>query len=461
MRRWQQIREIFTLSDASFLALRCAAVLGGGIWILLAPLSQAEQAGLLKALLVFSAYGFLLYVLILLRPDRIRYFYLLSLAFDLLFVSWLVTFSNRFDNSFFFDYYLLVALHSFYFGYPVGLFVVSLAAALYVSNVLPFRAHIHWTDFALRVAFLYLTALPLGPISGKLMRDKERIEKLNARLSESLARLQDMQAKLVESEKLSAIGRLTADIAHEIRNPAAALGGLSRQLSGRLGEGAKEKEYAETIVSEVARLETILRDILLLTKTGKGLTRGDVNEPVRRAIGFFCELYQANQRTSIIDEYAPELPRVYLDEEQVRQAVGNLICNAVEAMPHGGTVTVRTGTEFTNEILWVTITVRDTGKGIPKDKLAVIFEPFFSTKRIGPGTGLGLAIVRRIMEDHRGFVRVKSEEGKGAMFTLYFPYQPEEEDARTPCWERIGCGIERIRRGAVRPIPISGESAGP
>jgi hypothetical protein len=96
-----------------------------------------------------------------------------------------------------------------------------------------------------------------------------------------------------------------------------------------------------------------------------------------------------------------------------------------------------------NSIAWLTVTLRDTGVGIPQDSLEYIFEPFHSTKKTGVGTGLGLPIVHKIMEEHRGFIRVESEAGKGSMFKLFFPYQSELEDAKMPCWEFIGCGIEK------------------
>ncbi len=443
-KRWSALKERLSLVDAVFFTLRVITILGGLAWLILAPLSADETKALLWALGAFSLYSLILYLLIWLRPWRIRQIYLLSLVLDLIFVFYLVSFQRRFDNSFFLGYYLLTALHTFYFGLRFGLVVASVAAVLYLINVGEYPGHIHWTDLALRISFLYLIAIPLGLLSEKLRRDKEEIEKLNRQLADSLENLKKMQKKLIEAEKLSALGRLTADIAHEIRNPLAALGGMARRLDKRIPEGSREKEYVKVILSEAARLESILRDILILSAQGRfELKRGDINQPVREGVEFFCDVC-SQQKIKIVEDYATNLPRVYFDHDSVKQAVGNLITNAIEAlMPQGGTVTVRTGTEFSNEITWVTVSVSDTGPGIPEEKLELIFEPFYSTKKIGVGTGLGLSIVRKIMEEHRGFVRVKSRVGEGSTFTLYFPYQSEEEDQKTPCWEYMKCGIEK------------------
>jgi len=165
-----------------------------------------------------------------------------------------------------------------------------------------------------------------------------------------------------------------------------------------------------------------------------------LNPTVHNAVVYFLDLYSNTQPHKIVEEYRPDLPQIYLDEEQIRQAIGNLIANSIDAMPEGGTLTISTGRAFLNETNWVTLAVSDTGKGMSKKESELIFEPFYSTKRIG--TGLGLAIVHGILDEHRGFIKVNSTEGSGTTFTMYFPSQQVEEDSKTPCWECLGCGIE-------------------
>jgi signal transduction histidine kinase len=232
-------------------------------------------------------------------------------------------------------------------------------------------------------------------------------------------------------------------VAHEIRNPLTALGGIARRLAKRLPEGTKEKSYSDLIITETTRLESILRDVLIYSeKEQNHFKRHDLNKPVLEAAPFFCDTCQ-EKKIELVENYAEGLPQIYLHPDHVKQAVGNIIVNGIEAMPDGGILTVSTSIEKDKGIDWLTVSISDTGEGLSKDSLDYIFEPFHSTKKTGIGTGLGLPIAHKIMEEHRGFIRVDSEPDRGSIFKLYFPYQSQEEDTKTPCWEFIGCGIEK------------------
>ncbi len=436
----QRVLKGFSVTDRLFLALRLGTILGNSIWLAFAPLSPSVADQYSVSLAVFSSYSLILYILIFFKPDQIRQVYIVSLLLDLLFIFYLVHLEPEYRNSFFLCYYLLVLLHTLYFGHVFGLMVATLSAGLYLVNLLPYWNSVHWTEIGIRIVFLYLIGFPAGIIHGKLKKDKENIEHLNKQLAHSINNLKAMQVKLVESEKLSALGRLTETVAHEIRNPLMSLGGFSRRLQKLLSDDSKEKQYAEIIVTEVARLESILRDVLLFTSEKAGLKRGDLNPVVRDAVAYFLDLYSNKQPIKIIERYNPDLYRIYLDSEQLRQAIGNLISNSLDAMPDGGTLTVSTDNVVFNRIEGVSLTIKDTGKGMSKKQSELIFEPFYSTKQVG--TGLGLTIVHEIMEEHRGFVTADSTEEGGTSFTLFFPYQPEGEDSKTQCWQCIGCGIE-------------------
>jgi len=440
---WVPFLKRFSLGDISFFVLRLTTILGGVVWLSLAPLSAAEKTKLIKALIAFSAYSILLYLFILSSLARLTTIYIFSLVLDLLFVFTLVNLQPDIVNSFFLGYYMLTALHSFYFGVGFGVFVAVISCILYYFNIQDLWGQIHWTDLGLRMVFLFPIAVPLGLLSQNLRRKTAEIERLNIELEKSLDSLTRMQEKLIEQEKLSALGRFTADVAHEIRNPLTALGGIARRLEKRLPAGSKEKRYSDLIVVETGRLESILRDVLTFSEAGKNhLAKQDLNIQVADAVPFFCDTCH-EKKIRQVEDYDKKLPRIYMNSDHVKQAVGNLITNAVEAMSDGGTLSVNTGMEEEKSITWLTVTIRDTGVGIPQDSLGYIFEPFHSTKKTGIGTGLGLPIVHKIMEEHRGFIRVASEAGKGTMFKLFFPYQSAPEDAKTPCWEFIGCGIEK------------------
>jgi signal transduction histidine kinase len=439
----QKFLERFSVGDISFFILRLATIIGGIAWLSLAPLTADERIRLIKALLAFSAYSILLYVFILGNPARLTTIYLLSLVLDLIFVFTLVNLNPDFTNSFFLGYYMLTALHSFYFGVSFGLFVAIISCFLYYLNIQSLMYQIHWTDLVLRMVFLFPIAVPLGLLSQNLRKKTHEIERLNLELNKSLESLTRMQEKLVQQEKLSALGRFTADVAHEIRNPLTAIGGIARRLEKRLVDGTREKSYSDLIIAETIRLESILRDVLTYSEKDQNhFEKSDLNRTVSEAVPFFCDTCQ-EKKIKLIENYFEELPKIYLHSDHVKQAVGNIMVNGIEAMSDGGTLTVKTNIEKENDINWVTVTVTDTGEGIPHDSLGYIFEPFHSTKKTGIGTGLGLPIAHKIMEEHRGFIRVDSEPGRGSRFKLYFPYQSEEEDAKVPCWEFIGCGIEK------------------
>ena len=129
-----------------------------------------------------------------------------------------------------------------------------------------------------------------------------------------------------------------------------------------------------------------------------------------------------------------------IEKDQLEQAANNLISNAIDAMPDGGTLTVTTKKEQANDIIYVAVHISDSGEGIPEEMLPLIFEPFYTTKKIGHGTGLGLSISRKIVEEHGGFIQAKNSSEKGLTVSMFFPYQRDEEVENVPCWEYMQCG---------------------
>ncbi|MDF1614957.1 two-component system sensor histidine kinase NtrB [Desulfurivibrio dismutans] len=441
-------RTCLDLTDLGFVALRLVVLLGGAGWVLFSDLPPVLVREMAWLLLYFAAYGLLLTLLLYLFPQRKRVFYLISLFLDLAFVSLLVHISGGYQSPFTNGFYLMTALYSFYYGVLIGLGVALLSTLLYfVSEGIDFSI-LHWTDFSVRAAFLFLLAVPIGMFSQKLQRDKETISKINRDLEDSLASIKALQDRLVEAEKLAAIGRLTADVAHEIRNPLTSIGGFARRLHKQLADDSAEKESAGVIVAEVDRLESILKDLLTFSReTRFNLELRRVNNAVRKAITLWLEPCD-QQGVKIREDLDSDIPRVLCDRDQVRQAVDNLINNALAAMPEGGELRLSTGMERLYQVDYVVIMVSDSGHGIPADKLEMIFEAFYSTKKIGVGTGLGLSICKKIMEEHNGLILAESALGQGSTFKLYFPYQPPAEADKMPCWEFHQCGVKKTEGAA-------------
>lgn len=440
--KWNDVKSATSEVDLTFLVLRLLSLAGGLFWITAVPLTPAEKSTFSTALTLFGLYSIGCYCVIFLEPLWLKFVYLASLFLDLAFISFLVHLEPQMENSFFIGYYLLVCLHTIYFGLRVGLLIAIISVFLYFTSIFHHITSYAWTELALRMAFLFLIAGPVGLLSEKVKRDKNVVETLNAELAQSLQNLKETQDKLIDSEKFSALGRLTAYITHEIRNPLTAVGGFARRLEKKLGDGTPEKEYASVIIQEVSRLEKILLDTLIYGKAHNfTLSRNDINQPVRAAVSLYKELCQ-EQNIILKQQTTPNLPHGKIEAEQVQQALDSLIFNSIQAMPDGGRLAVQTGLIEKNNTQFLTIKVSDTGCGMDPATLEYIFEPFYSTKKIGLGTGLGLPIVKKIMDEHQGQVAIDNRPGKGIATTLFFPYQSEEQDQMLPCWEYLECGIE-------------------
>ncbi|HEB50514.1 MAG TPA: sensor histidine kinase [Desulfobulbus sp.] len=273
-------------------------------------------------------------------------------------------------------------------------------------------------------------------------KEKSWTEELEKEVEKKTKELKKSRDKLIHAEKLASLGRLTADVAHEVRNPLMSIGGFARRLNKCL-TGGKEKQYAEIIIEQVDRLESILRDVLTFSR---GVQYRFEKRHLEKLVTTAVEKYKhLSTELGITIRFRSDrsVPPVLIDEEQALEALGNLIVNGMDAMPGGGELDITLGTEQLNHITYVYVRVTDHGQGIPEDELPYIFEPFFSTKEIGHGTGLGLSITRKIIEEHGGFIKAGSRPGKGASFSLYFPHQSDEEAAKTPCWELMRCGRDK------------------
>lgn len=303
-------------------------------------------------------------------------------------------------------------------------------------------------------------AMTFNEMTGELSLARERMAEWNKTLREEVKKkaheIEQTRDKLIQAEKMAAVGRLTADIAHGIRNPLTALGGFGRRLQ-KSAMTPTQQEYAQIIVSEVERLEIILKDILEFSRsTEPDFIKIDPADVINDSMQLFIDLC-SEQRIEIKMEYGTDLP-VLMDRRQVRQALDNLVSNAIDVMMSGGTLTILSREERIHNVTHVVVSVADTGPGIPEDKFNQIFEPFFTTKRIGRGTGLGLPITRKIIEEHGGFIKGENLPEGGFVVSLYFPYQSEDDLAETPCWEFMKCGRDTNNETKCPAFPHFGRT---
>lgn len=240
-------------------------------------------------------------------------------------------------------------------------------------------------------------------------------KELSARVR-SLVATKAAREKLVEEEKSEALEQMMEEVAHEIRNPLTSIGGFARRVYDRLPQGDPNKKYMEMIINDVARLENMMKELLELeTAAISYRERTNINDVIMEALKSF-EQDLEDRNIEAKTELGDNLPLISIDQEQMKMALANLIKNSIEAMQNKLKIL-----KITSHISdgRMEIQVSDTGKGIPKDKIKNIFDPFFTSKTRGPGVGLTLTL--KIIQEHRGTVSVESEPGKGTIFTIRLP----------------------------------------
>jgi signal transduction histidine kinase len=239
------------------------------------------------------------------------------------------------------------------------------------------------------------------------------------RIEDANLNLKDARERLLHGERLSAIGEMAANLAHELKNPLITIGGFACRLLKSLPAETREHEYADTIVSEVSRLEKMLAEILAFSrKPTICFTPCNLEEIIQDCLANNATAFEDQNITVSLSSDSPSWI-VLGDAHQLKQVFLNLILNSCDAMPDGGNLTLTLSLNKTSiDKKNVLVTVEDSGGGVPKDMLPHIFTPFFTTKH--HGTGLGLAIVNRIILNHFGTIESHNNE-YGAVFTITLP----------------------------------------
>jgi two-component system, sporulation sensor kinase E len=235
------------------------------------------------------------------------------------------------------------------------------------------------------------------------------------------------EARLRRAESLASLTTLAAGVAHEIKNPLGSMG-IHIQLMQKLLSGSESvksgdiSEYLDIVNEEVERLNRIVMDFLFAVRPMDiNLAEHDLNALLHEIMDFMkYEIEEAGVELS--EDYQVDIPHILLDDKFIKQAILNIVKNAINAMPDGGKLTISTRYRG-DEVL---LRIIDTGTGMSDEVLNKIFEPYFTTKEFG--SGIGLTIVYKIIKEHRGEISVISQEGKGTTFTLSFPIPPGQQN---------------------------------
>ncbi len=247
------------------------------------------------------------------------------------------------------------------------------------------------------------------------VKTQDEIGDLALAFNQMTQELKQSRDKLIQAERLATAGKMSASFAHEIRNPLSSMRMLSQMLMQKPDTSDEQRQSLQYILEEIERIDNIVKGLMDFARPTTLNLEHQSLAPALQAVLALMEANLTHHQIQLLLELASDLPDFQFDSDKIKQAFMNVVLNAMEAMPQGGTLTVAT---FKQEDV-VCIKVVDTGIGISKEDIEHLFEPFFTRK--DKGTGLGLANVKRILEEHNGTVEIESTLGEGTTVLMWLP----------------------------------------
>jgi signal transduction histidine kinase len=321
--------------------------------------------------------------------------------------------------------YFPIVFGAIWFGFRGGLFLAIMSSIFFIPHILMFIGQGPETYInELMEIILYLAA---GTVTGLIVSKEnklrqqykllsEKLEKSYARLHEETQLLIEAEEQLSTSQKFSALGKLSASLAHEIKNPLSSIKGTAEILLDEFPEGHPKREFTQILLKEATRLNATVEEVLQYSRGQRGARAA--TEPVGRVINQVAGLLKSQLKKKAISleiDQEPAAEHFHVDAGKLSQVFLNIILNAIEVVPRGGRIKIHLAPDESGIIF----AVDDNGPGVATEDRERIFTPFFSRKE--DGTGLGLSISRKIVESYGGLLTVSDSELGGACFTIFLP----------------------------------------
>ncbi len=329
--------------------------------------------------------------------------------------------------------FLPIITAAIYFG-PLAMLVWSaLASLVYCSFLFEALRDYEFTAeafnyLAIRIVFFFIVAVFVNQFAVENRRQVKKYQALSETLEETNRQLRRAEAEARRSERLAALGQLSAGLAHEIRNPLGVIKGSAEMLTQKLKDAQPlVSELAGYISTEVNRVNALVTRFLDFARPQQLEVRPlKIAEVLDRSLES-VQSQLPDSRVKVERSYADPLPEILADGQLCERIFVNLILNALQAMcdpspANDPVLRITIASEMSNSRPGVVVTIKDTGPGIPPELREQVFNPFFTSKK--DGVGLGLSIVAKIVDDHRGWIRLESEPGRGARFRVFLPLDP-------------------------------------
>jgi signal transduction histidine kinase len=417
---WHAIFRLLERDERVFAVLLAVAMVAGLATLGLVPLRPRQQIDLNSLVLWFTLYKIGIFALVTVYPTRTRAIFLGALGIDLLLIFVLMFLTAGRDTLFYHLFFPLLAVNAYYFGPWLALATALVAGGLFAAASALAPPFAGWTAVSILAALFGIPAVTVGIVAERERRARSEVERLNSEVTGTLNRLQATQQELLVAERMATVGRLSLRVAHEVRNPIAAIE-LNAELlqdivKERPGTDMDEAEGLVTAIrDQVNTLDALTEEYLAFARFPKPHFEEESINHLLEELAAFLRPVATRQGLTINVANDPAAPMMEVDRPLLRQAVLNLLKNGMEALSRGGAITL--GSRWDGEALEVFVS--DTGSGITSEVAGRLFEPFFTTKP--QGTGLGLSITRQIIEEHGGELTWRNGEGGGATFTFRLP----------------------------------------